>query len=152
MGNILIYIMIWGVKLKYYKYWFLPTGVIYTQAKHETGNFGSDIYKEQNNLFGMKESSRDFDKGTRRGHAVFNSKLDSIKDYFARQSQFKINTSNVENYISQTVESGYAEDTSYSVKWYSMYTKRGFKNHLSLLLMPATLILIYIIYRIIIKK
>ena len=54
------------------------------QAKHETGNFTSDIFWENNNAFGMRhpKKRKTTSVGSNRGHAVYNSLADSIIDYF----------------------------------------------------------------------
>ena len=56
---------------------------IFSQAAFETGNFSSVIFKEQNNLFGMKLARvrPTTATGEKRGHAVFKSIADSVKDY-----------------------------------------------------------------------
>lgn len=54
---------------------------ITSQAAFETGGFTSTIFKENNNLFGMKSAGQSLVVGENRGHAVYNSIEDSIKDY-----------------------------------------------------------------------
>jgi flagellum-specific peptidoglycan hydrolase FlgJ len=56
------------------------------QIVHETDFFSSKVFKENNNLFGMKENRRGFCKGTKNGHAFYVSKEQSIKDYRAYQN------------------------------------------------------------------
>lgn len=51
------------------------------QAAHETGNFTSDIFKNNHNLFGMKAAGQSLVIGERNGHAVYASLEDSIADY-----------------------------------------------------------------------
>lgn len=57
--------------------------VALAQSMLETGNFTSDIFKENNNLFGMKHPSvrSTVSKGPNRGHASYNNWQDSVKDY-----------------------------------------------------------------------
>lgn len=137
------YILILLVKLAHKEYWMLPASLIYAQAYHETGAFKSDVYKENKNLFGMKRSvKRMYDTGTNRGHAVFNSRLDSIRDYFERQKQFKINYRNPTQYVADTVKSGYAEDTDYLQKWLIIYEKYKYLQWLSLILIPVIILLV----------
>lgn len=50
------------------------------QAAHETGDFTSRIFSENNNAFGMKASTRNYDFGERYGHAIYLSIGDSVKD------------------------------------------------------------------------
>ena len=53
------------------------------QAKIESNHFRSDIFKENNNLFGMKLPSQRKTTaiGKNRGHARYRSWVDSVKDY-----------------------------------------------------------------------
>ena len=57
--------------------------LLVAQAAHETGNFTSQLFKEQNNLFGMRHPRirKTYSIGEKSGHAVFASVQDSIKDY-----------------------------------------------------------------------
>jgi hypothetical protein len=59
------------------------------QGYHETGGFDSTIFKDNRNYFGMKASSRDYDKGTVHGHAYYNTYDDSIKDIIDYMSERK---------------------------------------------------------------
>lgn len=56
---------------------------IFSQAAFETGNFSSDILKENNNLFGMKlpRVRKTLATGENKGHATFASIEDCIKDF-----------------------------------------------------------------------
>ena len=64
--------------------------MIFAQAAHETGNFTSDIFKENNNLFGMKLARvrKTTAIGENRGHAVYASIEDCIKDYWLYNKAF----------------------------------------------------------------
>lgn len=121
-----IYLVVWLVKLLFPVYWLLPTRLIYAQARLETGNFTSDIYKEGYNLFGMKlpKVRPTTATGENRGHAVFPSVWHSVYDYFLRQRNFKIDTANWKAYIIETVKSGYAEDKKYAEKWEQLYKEK----------------------------
>ena len=53
------------------------------QAMHETGNFTSPIFKENNNLFGIKKSREGkYQTGVNRGHATYKNVYQSIYDYY----------------------------------------------------------------------
>ena len=74
------------------EYWIDTLGiqhkeVVLQQIALETGNLTSDICFENNNLFGMKEPRiRETTAiGTNRGHAMYPTYIDSIKDYFLYQ-------------------------------------------------------------------
>ena len=58
--------------------------MITAQAGFETGNFTSAIFRENNNLFGMKlpKVRKTTAIGENRGHAVYKSLDDCIKDYW----------------------------------------------------------------------
>lgn len=62
---------------------FMTARIIFAQAAHETGNFTSTIFKENNNLFGMKlpRIRPTTAIGENKGHAVYRNTLDSIKDF-----------------------------------------------------------------------
>ena len=53
------------------------------QAKLESGEFGSRIFKENHNLFGMKEARVrvNLAQGTQYGHAYYNNWEESVLDY-----------------------------------------------------------------------
>lgn len=57
--------------------------LVVSQAAHETNNFSSRIFKQNNNLFGMKVSSRKIATSEKNGHAVYSNIEDSVKDYKA---------------------------------------------------------------------
>lgn len=59
--------------------------VVYSQAVHETANFTSTIFKENNNCFGMKRSQRGWATEENRGHASYASIEESVRDYAAYQ-------------------------------------------------------------------
>lgn len=105
------------------RYWINPL-IPLAVFHHETGNFTSNIFKENNNVAGMKASTvRTNHKGTNRGHATYNSIWKSILDYFQRQKQFKIKPSKIESYMFDTQLSGYAEDKYYITKVITMYNQ-----------------------------
>jgi hypothetical protein len=116
---VLIFIKIWLVKLTFPSYWKVPTSLVYAQAVHETGLFTSPIFKEGNNLFGMKTpSQRNNHIGSIGDFAKFPSHWVSIKDYFQRQEVFGVKGGSVEEYTTRTLDSNYAGGSStYLGKW-----------------------------------
>jgi uncharacterized FlgJ-related protein len=54
---------------------------------HETDFLSSKIYRENHNMFGMKENKRGYCKGQKNGHAYYESPIQSIKDYRAYQNR-----------------------------------------------------------------
>lgn len=61
--------------------------VVTAQMVHETDFLSSKIYKENNNLFGMKKNKRGYCVGERNGHALYVNTLMSVKDYKAYQNR-----------------------------------------------------------------
>jgi len=54
---------------------------ITAQAAHETANFSSQIFLQNNNLFGYKYVGQWRAQGEKNGHAYYKSISDSIADY-----------------------------------------------------------------------
>lgn len=75
--------------------------IVYTQAVLETHFFTSAIYKENKNMFGMKYNKRGYALTVNRGHALYSSTLNSIKDYAAWQ---KIMVKSHETYFNKTIK------------------------------------------------
>ena len=83
-------------------------GVMYpdvamAQSMLETGYFKSDVFLDNNNLFGMKQPKQrqTLSKGTNRGHATFNNWQDSVKDYKMWQDYNKLNNLSKDQYITK---------------------------------------------------
>lgn len=62
---------------------FQTAKYITAQAAHETDNFQSDIFKKNNNCFGMKLARvrKTTATGERKGHATYSNINDCIEDY-----------------------------------------------------------------------
>lgn len=86
--------------------------IVYAQAVIESGNFKSKIFKENNNLFGMKVATIRMtkNKGEQNGHAYFDTWRDSVDDYCFYSATYLSGLSKSE-YIAYL--SNYAEDSSY---------------------------------------
>lgn len=119
-------IQIW-LYLHFLKQWYgygaVSTKLLYAQAYHETGNFSSKIFKENNNIFGMRQAQvrKNYATGTAHAHATFSSLFNSVRDYFERQKYFKVANVGGSGYVESTVKSNYAEDREYSKKWLNIY-------------------------------
>jgi hypothetical protein len=125
--------------LKYvYGFGSISSKLIYAQSAHETGNFTSKVFEENNNLFGMRQAKvrKNFATGTNRGHATYKNLYDSVRDYFERQKNFRISSGNDAAFVDSTVSSNYAEDRKYKEKWLAMNTsvKLPFSSGLLVLL------------------
>lgn len=91
--------------------------IVYAQACLETGQFSSEVFKNNRNLFGMKEAKvrPTTNCGTDLGHAIYFTWRESVMDYALYQAAFLSDIRTEEeyyNYLSQF----YAEDPSYVVK------------------------------------
>ena len=88
--------------------------IVYAQAKLETGNFSSKIFKENNNLFGMREANvrPTTNKGTENHHAYFDSWYDSVLDYAMYSSAYLHDIKTEDEYF-QYLGQNYAEDPNY---------------------------------------
>jgi uncharacterized FlgJ-related protein len=88
--------------------------IVYAQAELETGGFTSKIFRENNNLFGMKEARSRINTaiGTQHNHAYYETWMESVYDYAFYSSSYlrKINSeADYFEYLSQS----YAEDKNY---------------------------------------
>lgn len=94
--------------------------VVLAQARLESGNFNSQIFRENNNLFGMKMPWRraTFASGVNRGHAVYDSWEHSVYDYALWQSAYMRGLTQ-EQYL-ERLSGSYAEDRGYKQKLLTM--------------------------------
>jgi hypothetical protein len=83
-------------------------GVMYpdvamAQCMLETGYFKSDIFLDNNNLFGMKHprQRQTLSKGPNRGHASFDNWQDSVKDYKMWQDYNKLSNLSKDQYVAK---------------------------------------------------
>jgi len=92
---------------------FRHADIVYAQSVLETGSFTSTIFKENNNLFGMKAAAlrTTTHKGLNRGHAIYDSWYDSVLDYAMYQSKYlsRLDRNAYFAYLAQN----YAEDPNY---------------------------------------
>ena len=101
--------------------------VVYSQAVHETANFTSTIFKENNNCFGMKRSQRGWATEENRGHASYASIEESVRDYasyqrmilyMAKEQGYIINSDEEYLWLLDNLPFGkgrrYAEDPNYT--------------------------------------
>ena len=88
--------------------------VILAQAKIETGNFQSAIFRENKNLFGMKKAKKRKTTaiGENRGHAVYENWKQSVKDLKIWQDKYASKYKSKKQYLNYLKEV-YAEDENY---------------------------------------
>jgi len=91
--------------------------IVYAQAVLETGEFQSEIFKSNNNLFGMKEARvrPTTNCGTDRGHALYTTWQASVLDYALYQAAFLSHIHTEDEYYRYLSEF-YAEDPTYVSK------------------------------------
>lgn len=88
--------------------------IVYAQAILESTDFTSNIFKENNNCFGMKvaTSRQTTNQGAQYDHAVFETWKDCVIDYALYQARYLSSIKNEEQYF-EYLEQSYAEDTAY---------------------------------------
>ena len=91
--------------------------IVYAQAQLETGEFKSKIFKENNNLFGLKQATRrpTTSKGTENGHAYFDEWKESVVDYAFYQAAYLKEIRSESEYL-EYLGANYAEDPNYVSK------------------------------------
>ena len=89
--------------------------IVIAKSMLETGNYTSKIFKENNNLFGMKRPliRPNLVTGSRRGHATYNHWTDSVKDYVLWYEYFTQFNPDYTNYLQFLILNNYAEDPAY---------------------------------------
>ena len=87
------------------------------QSIHETGNFKSDLFINNHNLFGMRmpEKRKTLAIGIRRGYAVYKNWHDSVKDFHLMQIEINKRHSTYSSYIAYIFRN-YAKDPLYKQK------------------------------------
>jgi hypothetical protein len=87
--------------------------IVYAQARLESGNFNSPVFKLNNNLFGMKiiDNRPTTSIGSRYGFAYFKTWRDSVLDYVIYQCLY-LNNKSYEEYL-YYLDNVYAEDPNY---------------------------------------
>lgn len=100
--------------------------IVLAQAKLETGNFTSQVFKNNNNLFGMKRAYKrpSTVKHISRGHGRYMHWKESVLDYALRQAYYRAHSmKSDEEYYQHLLDSGYASDPNYIQKLRSIVNK-----------------------------
>ncbi len=107
------------------KYPWIPMA----QSMIETGHWKSDIFLENNNLFGMKEAKSRITTalGTNKNHAEYATWRESIYDYAFYQSSYLKNIKSESEYF-QYLNASYAEDPAYVLKIKQMIERHNLKQ------------------------
>ena len=98
--------------------------IVLAQAELESNYFKSKIFKENNNLFGMKvaTSRPTTNKGEQYSHAVYDYWRESVQDYAFFQAAYLRNVKTEHQYF-EYLRNNYAEDSSYVDKLKSIINK-----------------------------
>lgn len=90
--------------------------IVLAQAKIESGNYTSKVFKENNNLFGMKEPNLRTTTalGTKNNHAYYTSWISSVYDYAMFQNNRMHGVDSESEYYAR-LSDGYAADSTYAV-------------------------------------
>lgn len=103
--------------------------IVYAQAVLESTDFTSNIFKQNNNCFGMKVATarQTTNKGEQYDHAVFETWKDCIIDYALYQARYLPNIKTEAQYF-EYLQQSYAEDTSYVNKLKSLIKNKNLKQ------------------------
>jgi uncharacterized FlgJ-related protein len=103
--------------------------IVLAQAKLESGNYSSKIFKENHNLFGMKEARVRIhtSKGTQFNHAYYSHWRESVYDYAFYQCRY-LSTLHTEDEYYTYLSKSYAEATNYVNILKSMVIKEKLKD------------------------
>jgi len=98
--------------------------IVFSQARYESGNFKSTIFKDNNNLFGMKVANvrATTSLGEQHGHAYYRSWRESVMDYALYQNAYTRKIDNREEYM-QYLKDNYAEGTYQSIRQIMLETQ-----------------------------
>jgi hypothetical protein len=98
------------------------------QAKLESGNYKSDVFLDNKNLFGMKQARVRINValGTSRGHAYYSTWEDSVLDYAYWCATYASSCRNEDEFFS--LLSRYAEDVNYETKLREVIERDGLRE------------------------
>jgi flagellum-specific peptidoglycan hydrolase FlgJ len=88
--------------------------IVYAQARLESNGFKSRIFLENNNMFGMKQSTRrsSTNKGEQYGHAYYDTWRESVLDYALWQCKYLSQITTRAEYL-EYLKNNYAQDPNY---------------------------------------
>ena len=92
-------------------FYFKQAQYITAQAAFETANFTSQVYKENNNLFGMKDASQRPNKqnGLKNGYGYYNDIYESLKDFalYYKYYKYSVVYESLKDYVTSLKKNGY---------------------------------------------
>jgi len=103
--------------------------IVLAQSRIETARYTSRIFKENHNLFGMKQANRRVNtaKGTQYNHAFYETWRESVYDYAFYQSRYMNKANNEEEYF-YILGQSYAESPNYVQALKSEVVKHKLKD------------------------
>jgi uncharacterized FlgJ-related protein len=103
--------------------------IVLAQSKIETGNFRSKIFRENHNLFGMKEAVSRITtaEGTQFNHAYYLNWRESVYDYAFYQNRYLTNVRTESEYYAM-LSASYAEASNYVEILKSTVEKQNLKS------------------------
>lgn len=103
--------------------------IVLAQSKLETGYYKSQVFKHNNNLFGMKQARVRVNtaKGTNLNHAYYDSWKESVYDYAFYQSRYMINARTEAEYFA-ALDASYAEASRYSQSLKTIIKRENLKE------------------------
>lgn len=101
--------------------------IVYAQARLETGNFKSEIFKTNHNLFGMKVATLrpTTNKGEENGHAYYENWKESVVDYAFYQAQYLSDIKTEAEYL-EYLKANYAEAPNYMTQLQAIIAEKDF--------------------------
>jgi len=89
--------------------------IVMAQSILETGHWKSDVFKQNHNLFGMKQAGARINtaQGTNLNHAYYSNWHESVYDYAFYQCRYLGGVS-TEQYYYAALDASYAEGSNYS--------------------------------------
>lgn len=103
--------------------------IVLAQAKLESGNFKSKIFKQNNNMFGMRKARQRItsSESEKNGYAYFRDWVDGVYDYCMWQQNMTCDVTNESEYFAK-LGSRYAEDSTYVSKLKDIIKKEKLKK------------------------
>jgi len=104
--------------------------IVLAQARIESATYTSRIFKENHNLFGMKQATLRVNtaKGTQYNHAYYDNWRESVYDYAFYQSRYMSAAKNEEEYF-YILGQSYAESPSYVEALKKEISKNNLKKY-----------------------
>lgn len=103
--------------------------IVLAQSYQESGHYKSTIFRENNNIFGMKEAvvRSNLAKGTNRGHAMYTSWQECVIDYALYYSTY-LSDIKTEGEYYEFLRQNYAEDPMYVTRLQNIIKTKNLKS------------------------